>query len=103
MKIKITGLHKKVNPIFLKRMMQNDNPIQIYYGGSSSSKSYSQAQKTILRVLQQKRNYLVIRQVKDTIRKSVYNEIKDKVYDLRLGKFFTFNKSELIRTPDQPV
>ncbi len=96
MKIKITGLDKKVNSLYLSRMMQNEHPLQIYYGGSSSSKSYSQAQKTVLRVFQQRRNYLVIRQVKDTIRKSVYNEIKDKIYDLRLRQYFTFNKSELV-------
>lgn len=94
-KIRIKNLSKIVNAIYIKHIFSNDNDVQIIYGGSSSGKSYSQAQKVVLDVMKG-RNYLIVRQVKDTIRRSVFNEVTEKIGLLRLKQFFSWNKSDLI-------
>ena len=48
---------------------------QIFYGGSSSGKSFFLAQRAVKDLLQGGRNYLITRQVSNTVRSSVFNEI----------------------------
>lgn len=84
-----------INPIYLDKMIFNDNPIQIYYGGSSSGKSHAIAQRTILDVLSG-RNYLIVRKTGDSIRRSTFNEIVSKLYDLKVQNYFSINKAEMI-------
>jgi len=67
-------LHTEVfNPVYLQRL--NDQaPLQILFGGSSSGKSFfAVGQRVIYDVMQGGRNYLICRQVAKDIRKSVYN------------------------------
>jgi len=94
MKIEFKGLGKKINEIYKQRMFENEHFVQIYFGGSSSSKSYSQAQKVVLNCLKG-HNILILRKVAGTIRKSCYNEIASKISDFKLDKYFKFNKTEL--------
>ena len=49
--------------------------VQIFYGGSSSGKSFFLAQRTVLDNLQKGANYLICRNVAATIRNSIFNEI----------------------------
>lgn len=101
MKISLKGLKKRVNEIYWDKMFKNEHYIQIYYGGSSSSKSYSQAQKVVINCLKG-HNVLIIRKVASTIRKSVLNEIVSKIHDLKLNhkdrKIFKINKTEMTIT-----
>lgn len=88
---------KVFNEIYLKHMMGNQNRYQIYYGGSSSGKSYSLAQRTVLDVLKG-RNYLIVRNVQNTIRRSVFNEITKAISSFKLVEYFDINKSDLVIT-----
>lgn len=70
---------------------------QIFFGGSSSGKSYFLAQRTVLDILSG-RNYLVCRNVQKYIRKSVFNEITKSITFFKLNKYFDINKSDLVIT-----
>jgi phage terminase large subunit len=73
-------------------------PLEIYYGGSSSGKSYFLAQRCILDMLRGGHNYLIIRKVALTVRKSVFNEITKAISFFEVDKFFNINKSDLVIT-----
>jgi phage terminase large subunit len=88
---------KIFNDIYVKYSLKNNNRYQIYYGGSSSGKSYFLAQRTILNVLKG-RNYLITRNVQVTIRKSVWNEIVKAIRRMNLSDYFRLNKTELYIT-----
>jgi phage terminase large subunit len=71
---------------------------QIFYGGSSSGKSWFLAQRCVLDVLAGGRNYLVCRQTARTIRGSVYQQIERVIREAGLLDYFTMNKSDAIMT-----
>ncbi len=73
------------------------NRVQIFYGGSSSGKSYFLSQRTVIDVMKG-RNYLIVRNVAQTIRKSVYNEIVKTINNMGLTHKFKISRSELIIT-----
>lgn len=56
----------------------------IFYGGSSSGKSYFVATKLVIDLLQQKKKLLVVRQTFATIRESVFAEIIDAITRMKL-------------------
>lgn len=85
------------NKIYLQHQINNQNRYQIYYGGSSSGKSYSLAQRTVLDVMKG-RNYLIVRNVQNTIRRSCFNEIIKAISSFKLSEYFQINKSELVIT-----
>lgn len=85
------------NDIYLQRQLRNQNRYQIYYGGSSSGKSYSLAQRTVLDVLKG-RNYLIVRNVLNTIKRSVFNEVSKAISSFKLTEYFTINKSDFVIT-----
>ena len=104
-KLNLNITSKAFNPIYRKYQFKNNKRYQIYYGGSSSGKSYSLAQRTVLDVLQG-RNYLVVRNTQNTIKRSVMNEIIKAIYRFKLGGFFNINKSNLeitCRTNDKQI
>ena len=65
-----------INPVYYEYMLSNNNPVQIYYGGSSSGKSHAIAQRVIIDVLRG-RNYLI---------------------DLNVADYFNVNKADMIIT-----
>jgi len=85
---------RTINPSYMD-VYDCDTPIQIVYGGSSSGKSHAIARFTILWALKG-RNILVARQVARTIRKSVFNELTKAISSLKLTKYFTINKTDLL-------
>lgn len=89
---------KVFNPIYLKHQLKNMNRYQIYFGGSSSGKSFSLAQRTILDIVKGDRNYLIVRNVQSTIRRSVLNEITKAISNFKLSKFFEVNKTDMVIT-----
>lgn len=89
---------KVFNPIYLKRQLQNNKRTQVYFGGSSSGKSYSLAQRTVLDLIQGSRNYLIVRQVMVTIKRSVFNEILKAISNFKLMDYFTINRTDLVIT-----
>jgi phage terminase large subunit len=84
---------KLINKIYIEHVHAQQD-IQIFFGGSSSGKSYFLAQRCILDVVQSKRNYLICRKVARTMRKSVYNEIIKTIERFNMAKLFEVNKSD---------
>lgn len=80
--------------------LDNMARIQIYFGGSSSGKSVFLAQRDVRDILRGGRNFLICREVANTLRKSVFAEIKKVIGDWGLNGRFTVNKSEMTITCD---
>lgn len=74
--------------------LENYARTQIYFGGSSSGKSWFIAQRCVLDVLAGGRNYLVCRQVARTVRISVFPQIERVIREAGLLDYFTLNKSD---------
>lgn len=92
--LRITGLKNIVNPIYWDHLLFNQKTTQIFFGGSSSGKSYAIAQRVVIDLLEG-RNYLVLRKVASTLRRSVFNEIEDKINSMGLRAYFKINKSDM--------
>jgi phage terminase large subunit len=86
------------NSIYLKYQFNNNNRYQIYFGGSSSGKSVSLAQRAVLDIIGGKRNYLVVRNVQSTIKRSCLNEITKAISGFKLTQYFDVNKTDMIIT-----
>ena len=87
-----------VNPIYLNQI-SNETPTQIYFGGSSSGKSYFVlAQRTIVDIMTADRNFLIVRKVGATNRNSTFNQVKKGISEFNLDKYFKINKSEMTIT-----
>lgn len=86
------------NPIYLKYQLKNNNRYQIYFGGSSSGKSFSLAQRTVLDIINGNRNYLIVRNVQSTIKRSCLNEITKAISNLKVSEYFEVNKTDMIIT-----
>ena len=71
---------------------------QIFFGGSSSGKSVFLAQRCILDILSQNRNYLIVRNVAKTIRQSTFNELCKVINEMDLYSVFLINKSDMVIT-----
>lgn len=90
--LELTGVNKILNPIYKKYLWGNKHLTQIYFGGSSSGKSFAIAQRAVVDVLNG-RNYLVVRKTGASIAKSSFNEIREKIYQFKLQSFFRINAS----------
>ncbi|HBF2202990.1 TPA: PBSX family phage terminase large subunit [Clostridioides difficile] len=86
------------NTIYLKHQLNNNNRYQIYFGGSSSGKSFSLAQRTVLDVFKGNRNYLIVRNVQSTLKRSCLNEITKAISNFKLNEYFQVNKTDMIIT-----
>ena len=78
--------------------LDNFSRTQIYYGGSSSGKSWFLAQRTVIDVLAGGRNYLVCRQVARTMRGSVFQQVERVIREADLSAAFQINKSDMTMT-----
>lgn len=70
---------------------------QIFFGGSSSGKSYFLAQRTVMDNMNGY-NYLICRNVGNTIKKSVFNEIWKSICNMQLAMFYDRNRTDLTIT-----
>jgi phage terminase large subunit len=96
-KINLNISKKVFNPVYYP-YLNDDTRTQIYYGGSSSGKSYFLAQRAVLDIAQGEHNYLIVRKVKDTLRKSVFNEIKKAISFFQLKDYFKINETDMLIT-----
>lgn len=91
-------ISKKVfNDVYLP-YLNDETGTQLLFGGSSSGKSYFLAQRTVLDVANGGHNYLVTRNVQNTIKKSVFNEITKAISFFKLDGLFNINKSDMVIT-----
>ena len=77
-------VEKEVNPHFEDFIFNWDYKFYFLVGGYGSSKSYHVALKLILKLLQEKRTALVVREVFDTIRDSCYSLLEEIITDMGL-------------------
>ncbi len=77
-------IEKEVNPHFEDFLFDWESKFQFLVGGYGSSKSYHIALKLILKLLQEKRTALVVREVYDTIRDSCFSLFDEIIVDLQL-------------------
>lgn len=71
--------------------------LQIFFGGSSSGKSFFLAQRCIMDVCDGY-NYLVCRSVAATLRRSTFNQIVQEIGNLGLAPIFSINRSDMTIT-----
>ena len=77
------------NDIYLEKAIHNQERVQIYYGGSSSGKSYALVgQRTVLDMMAGGRNYIITRNVANTIAGSVWNEVVFAINEMGLNDYF---------------
>lgn len=75
-------IEKEVNPHFENFLFDWNQKFQFLVGGYGSSKSYHVALKIILKLLEEKRTALVVREVYETIRESCYSLFEEIIVDL---------------------
>ena len=70
---------------------------QIYFGGSSSGKSYFLGQKIAIDNLNGV-NWLCCRNVASTMRNSVFNEVMKAISNMGLMQYYKINRSDMVIT-----
>jgi phage terminase large subunit len=94
-------IEKEVNPHFEDFLFEWSTKFQFLVGGYGSSKSYHVALKIILKLLEEKRTALVVREVYDTHRDSTYSLLEEIVIDLGLeGKIKCLTSPMQLRFPN---
>ena len=73
----MNDLEVKVNNHFIPFIFNWDYKKYFLVGGYGSSKSYNVASKIIIKLIQEKRKCLVVREVYDTIRDSCFSLLKE--------------------------
>lgn len=86
----------KVNPAYLP-YFNKPQFLQIFFGGSSSGKSFFLTDKIVVDVLGGV-NWLCCRNVGNTIRNSVFNEITKSIGSMGVRDYFSVNKSDMVIT-----
>ena len=85
-----------MNPVY-RQYINKTQATQIFFGGSSSGKSFFIAQKIVIDCLSGV-NWLCCRNVARTIRSSVYNQIIKTISDISAGELFRVNKTDMVIT-----
>ena len=86
----------KINPVYLP-CLNKTQFTQIFFGGSSSGKSYFICQKIVLDNMAGA-NYIICRNVANTIRKSTFNEITKAISSMNLKQFYKINSGNMVIT-----
>ncbi len=71
--------------------------MQIFFGGSSSGKSYVICQKIVMDNMNGV-NWLICRNVATTIRRSTFNEIKKAISKMGLSSYYRVNSTDMLIT-----
>jgi phage terminase large subunit len=95
---KITIKKRVFNPVYFS-FLNCLIPTQIFFGGASSGKSrFVIGQRAILDLIRFARNYLIVRNVQNTIRTSVWNELLQGINSMKMTALFDVSKSERVVT-----
>lgn len=115
--ISLSGIKKELetkSPAFIP-YFKDSSRYQILYGGAGSSKSHKTARYVLLRCLKERHNYLVVRKVNRTLKRSVFTLLKnilsrwcenwgvalDSIVDINLTELsikFLHNNSQIMLT-----
>lgn len=94
-------MEKEVNPHFEDFLFDWNQKFYFLVGGYGSSKSYHVGLKIILKLLEEKRTALVVREVYDTHRDSTFSLLEEIIVDLGLeGKVKPMSSPMHIRFPN---
>lgn len=85
-----------MNPAYIP-FLDKPQYTQIFFGGSSSGKSYFLAQKIVLDNLSGV-NWLCCRNVAKTLRRSVYNEVVKAISSMGLRGYYRINQTDMVIT-----
>lgn len=97
MNVNIQISKKVFNEVYIP-YLQNIIRTQIFFGGSSAGKSVFISQRCVIDLLENNRNYLVIRNTANTLRTSIFNEICRVISLFNLEKLFRIHKTEMTIT-----
>lgn len=87
-------ISKRVFNDFYYPDLKNYAREQIYYGGSSSGKSWFLAQRAVIDILKGDRNYLVCRKVQKYVKKSVWKDINGVINEWGITHLFKINQAD---------
>lgn len=85
------------NPVYLPYLNLGTR-VQVFYGGSSSGKSFFLAQRVVKDILSGGHNYLITRQVSATLRSSVFNEIVKAIKYHKVDHLFNITTGDMVIT-----
>ena len=97
MSINIQISKKVFNEVYIP-YLEDITRTQIFFGGSSAGKSVFVAQRCVIDILENERNYLIIRNTANTLRTSIFNEIRRVILSFGLMKLFKINRAEMTIT-----
>ena len=89
----IRGYMNKTAPAFVP-YFKNKCRYQVLYGGAGSGKSHRAARVILMRVLKEKHNFLIVRKVDRTIKRSVFALMKNLISKWGLSKEFSVNLTD---------
>uniref|UniRef100_A0A6M3XI74 Putative terminase n=1 Tax=viral metagenome TaxID=1070528 RepID=A0A6M3XI74_9ZZZZ len=96
--IDITNFESLLNPIY-RIILYNERRYLILKGGSGAGKSHFACQKILYRIITEPNHrFLIIRKVKDTIRKSVFQLFRDYISKWELSEEFKINLTDMTIT-----
>src|SRR5690625_3456109 len=81
----MAAIEKEVNPHFENFLFDWNQKFQFLVGGYGSGKSYHVALKLILKLIEERRTALVVREVYDTHRDSTFSLLEEIIEDLGLA------------------
>ncbi|MGN2371857.1 PBSX family phage terminase large subunit [Clostridium cagae] len=94
-------IEREINPHFEDYIFNWDYKFYFLVGGYGSSKSYNTAFKLILKLLEEKRTALVVREVYDTMRDSCYSLLEEIITEMELDDTIQCKTSPMqIRFPN---
>lgn len=77
-------------------LVDNRSRYLVLYGGAGSGKSFTAAQKIVIRMLEEKgHKFLIVRKVANTLRNSVFSLIREVISEWGLTDYFKINKSDM--------
>ena len=94
-KVDLSRALELMNPHFYP-LYADEHPLEVVVGGANSSKSFTVAQKVVLKTILAKRSrWMAIRKVKKDVKHSVYDTMRDIICDgFQLEDLFKFNNTE---------
>jgi len=96
----IEDINFDINEAYAPYLDNLNSSLQIFFGGGSSGKSHFVLSQRVLYQLFNGKNHLIVRKVKDTLRDSVFNQIKKAINELssRLRKQFKISETTMTIT-----
>lgn len=90
------NINVKENPAYIP-YLNKPQFLQIFFGGSSSGKSFFISDKIVLDNVSGC-NWLCCRNVGNTIKRSIFNEVTKSISSMGLKDYYSINKSDMIIT-----